>query len=130
MAETKPFYLATPYTKFAQGHETAFSHAASLAARLMKEGLPVYSPIAHSHPIARFYPDAVIDFQAWVDLDFWAIRNSAGLIVAQLPGWRDSFGVRQEINFAAEHGIPILYLDPVSLMASFHEREEDTCPEL
>jgi hypothetical protein len=30
----------------------------------------------------------------------------------QLPGWMESLGVRDEISFARDRGIPIFYHDP------------------
>src|ERR1700686_5471517 len=45
-------YLATPYTQYRDGIEAAFVQAASLAGRLLQARSFVYSPIAHTHPIA------------------------------------------------------------------------------
>lgn len=45
-------YLATPYSKYPRGIEAAFVDASRLAACLVRLGISVYSPIAHTHPIA------------------------------------------------------------------------------
>ena len=47
-------YLATPYSKYPAGLQQAFVDAAKLAALLLRSGMNVYSPIAHTHP---HYPD-------------------------------------------------------------------------
>ena len=46
-------YLATPYSKFPGGIQAAFIDAACIAARLLRAGVKVYSPITHTHPIGR-----------------------------------------------------------------------------
>lgn len=47
-------YLATPYSKFEGGLEAAFRAAAEVAAKLVRQGESVYSPICHTHPIAIY----------------------------------------------------------------------------
>ena len=46
------YYLATPYSKYPGGPEAAFQMACRQAAILIKAKIPVYCPIAHTHPIA------------------------------------------------------------------------------
>lgn len=105
------YYLATPYSsKHAMDRELRYQQACVIAGTLMAEGKTVYSPIAHSHNIA-----AVSDLPtSW---DFWGaqcidmLRACSVLIVAKMPGWEQSVGVRAEIALAGELGIPIEYLE-------------------
>lgn len=46
------YYLATPYSRYAAGIEAAFQAASEQAAILVRHGIPVFCPIAHTHPIA------------------------------------------------------------------------------
>lgn len=114
------WYLATPYTKFARGQEAAFCEAAEATAKLMAAGLVVYSPIAHSHPVATYGGLASVDA---LDGAFWLRQNKPmmekmdGLIVLKLPGWRESEGVQIEIDFFRRNKKPVIFAD-VSLNAS------------
>jgi hypothetical protein len=47
-------YLATPYSKFSGGINMAFVEASIFAARLLALGVKIYSPIAHTHPLAIY----------------------------------------------------------------------------
>ena len=46
------WYLASPYSLFPGGLEMATRVVSREAARLLEAGIPVVSPIAHSHTIA------------------------------------------------------------------------------
>lgn len=104
-------YLATPYTKYEGGIEAAFEAAAAITARLVKASLSVYSPIAHTHPVAMHGGIDPLDHSIWLDFDLRMMRAADVLIVAQMQGWRESFGVSQEIKFFQNAGKPILYLN-------------------
>ena len=105
------YYLATPYTKYEGGIEAAFEAAAAITARLVKANLSVYSPIAHTHPVAVHGGIDPLDHSIWLDFDLRMMRGADVLIVAQMQGWRESFGVSQEIKFFQNGGKPILYLN-------------------
>ncbi len=76
---SKRIYLASPYS-----HEDEmvmkdrFDKVCAKAAELMARGYIVFSPIAHSHPIAQHLPISyTTDFDHWMkqDLDYieiWA----------------------------------------------------------
>lgn len=108
-------YLATPYTKYRDGIECAFKDAAALAARLLREGVKVYSPIAHTHPIAIYGNLDPLDHKIWMPFDEAMMTASAALLVANLPGWRESYGVAHEIEFFTNAGKPVFYLERVLL---------------
>lgn len=93
------WYLASPYTKFARGQEAAFYEAAEAAAKLMAAGLVVYSPIAHSHPVATYGGLDALDGAFWLRQNQPMMEKMDGLIVLKLPGWKESEGVQIEIDF-------------------------------
>lgn len=125
----KPYYLATPYTRYPGGYDAAFDTASRIAARLYERGVLVFGPISHSHPISARLIEARPTYEHWLELDFWAIDNSAGVLVAQLPTWRDSVGVKKEIGRAQFDELPVLYLDPLTLDMRFEPFPEDhECP--
>lgn len=107
------FYLATPYTKFPAGHEAAFQMAARLTARLMLNGVKVFSPIAHSHPIARFMaPERVTDHDMWMAMDEPLMNAASGMIVVTAESWEASKGMQEEIKRFTAAGKPVIYWAP------------------
>ncbi|EJW12749.1 hypothetical protein A33M_1719 [Rhodovulum sp. PH10] len=108
-------YLATPYTRYPDGMIAAFEAAADLAGRLVRRGVCVYSPIAHSHPLAVHGGAPATDHEMWMRQDAPMLAAADALYVAHLPGWDCSQGVAHEIAVCEAAGKPIYDLDPVTL---------------
>lgn len=100
-------YLSTPYSKFPGGMPLAFFKAADIAAQLLKSGAPVYSPIAHCHPIALFGNINPLDHSIWIPLDELMMRRCDSLIVVHMDGWQESKGMAHEIEAFTRAGKPI-----------------------
>jgi len=108
-------YLASPYSNADPAVEQArFDAVCQAAATLMRRGLLVFSPIAHSHAIARF--GLPTDWAFWQRYDRAFLNRCRELWVLKLPGWESSVGVRAEIQIAREMGKPVRLIDPVALM--------------
>lgn len=104
-------YLASPYThQDAEVREWRFKEACKCAARLMKDGQVVFSPIAHSHPI-EIEGGWREDGAFWKRQDEPYLMACDKLIVLRLPEWTNSKGVAHEIAVAMERGIPVEYVD-------------------
>lgn len=103
------YYVATPYSKYPRGNVAAFEDAAAAAGALLKRGLAVYSPIAHTHPIATLGQIDPYDHDIWLTLDRHIMDASAACIVVMMPGWRESFGVKHEIEVFESAGKPVHY---------------------
>lgn len=108
-------YLATPYTKFEAGIDLAFTMAAQLAARLLLEGVKVYSPITHTHPLAVHGGIDPLDLSIWLPFDRAMMERSDILVVAMMAGWEKSTGIAHEIEFFTNAGKPVCYLQPADL---------------
>lgn len=109
-------YLATPYSKYKNGDlNAAFIDASKLAARLLTIGVKVYSPIAHTHPLAIHGGLDPLDHAIWLPFDETMMNVSNVLIVAHMEGWRESFGITHEVDFFGRQNKPIFDLDPVTL---------------
>lgn len=108
-------YLATPYSKYEGGITIAYIAASKLAARLIVAGLKVYSPIAHTHPIAIHGGIDPLDHSIWLPFDGAMMDKSAALLVAMMPGWQDSKGITHEIGVFADAKKPIFFLSPIDL---------------
>ncbi|MGE5151187.1 MAG: DUF1937 family protein [Rhodospirillaceae bacterium] len=105
------YYLATPYSRHPRGTQIAHQEAVEAAAICFRAAISVYSPIAHSHFIAAF-ADLAPGYEAWRDLDEAMIAASRGLIVVKMDGWDVSAGIKAEIAFARQLGLPIVYMTP------------------
>lgn len=108
-------YLATPYSKYPGGLDAAFRDAAALAARLLVAGIAVYSPIAHTHPLAIYGDLDPLDHSIWLPFDAAMMARCDVLIVAHMDGWEQSFGVAHEIEVFQGAGKGIYDLDPATL---------------
>lgn len=79
---------------------------------MMQRGNTVISPIAHSHGVADFLPDNLrLDGDFWMEQDLPLLARCDEMAVLCLDGWENSNGVKKEIAFAEEHGIPVRYLE-------------------
>lgn len=109
-------YLATPYSKYRGGDiEAAFVDAAKLAASLLVRGVKVYSPIAHTHPLAVYGKLDPLDHSIWLPFDEAMMAAADSLIVAHMDGWDVSYGIAHEIKVFEKAGKPIFDLDPVKM---------------
>jgi hypothetical protein len=108
-------YVGTPYTTYPGGTDKAFIDACKLAARLVRLGLKVYSPIAHTHPLAIYGGLDPLDLAVWLPFDAAMIGKADAMLVAMMTGWEISTGVRREVHAFTEAGKPVFYLAPEPL---------------
>jgi Domain of unknown function (DUF1937) len=107
------FYLSSPYTKYPFGPGQAFIDVCKIAAKLMDLGIPIFCPIAHTHPISSFTRHDPLDSEFWQTTNQTLMAGArAGLIVVQMEGWENSSGVAAEIEYFSKIGRPIFYLFP------------------
>lgn len=115
------FYVGTPYSKYphpadgplGQRLEYAFWMACEATAKLAALKIPVYSPIAHSHPISKTLMGvSPTDHDFWVEFDAPMVAAAAGLIVVMADGWEVSHGLQHEIIQFQRAGKPVVYWDP------------------
>lgn len=102
-------YLASPYSApHSAARRKRYEAAVFSAASIIKErGEPVFSPIAHSHPIALHALDGT--WETWAEMDLAIIALCRELVVLQLPGWEQSRGIAAEVAEAERLGIPVTY---------------------
>lgn len=97
-------YLASPYSKYPHGIEAAFRDVCAIAAEMMRDGVRVYSPIAHTHPIAIYGNIDPCNHDIWLPFDHAMMDAAAACVVANMVGWQESYGVRYEVNrFIGQH---------------------------
>ena len=104
-------YLASPYSDpDPKVQQLRFEQVCRVAAALMNGGTVVFSPIAHSHPIA-LAGGLPGDFTYWEEFDRAMLSVCKCLIVLKLPGWEQSKGIKAEMAIMREMGKPISFLD-------------------
>ena len=109
-------YLATPYTHRDRAVMLArFRAVNKAAAQLMAQGLNVFSPISHSHPIAEAGAlPTTWDF--WEKYDREVLKCCSQVIVLMLDGWKESKGVTAEVQIAEGLGIVVRYAMPDAIL--------------
>lgn len=109
-------YLASPYShEDSEVRELRFRAVCYAASILIQRGYQVFSPIAHSHPIARCLgPDCELDLNLWLELDKRMLAACDELVVLTLDGWLSSKGIAAEIEIAKRQNKAIRYFSPIS----------------
>jgi hypothetical protein len=103
-------YLACPYSHPDPAVRAArFEAANRAAAKLMAEGLLVFSPISHTHPIA-LAGGLPTGWDYWERYDRAILHQCRAMFVLPLDGWCESAGVRAEMLLAEEMGLPVYFL--------------------
>lgn len=106
------YYLASPYSQYADGINAAYWEAGRQTALLVRAGVPVFSPIVHSHHVAEAGFLDPLDHALWMAVDKPMMDAARGLIVCMMDGWFDSKGVRMEIDEFDRRGKPVIYMKP------------------
>lgn len=102
-------YLASPYSdKDPAIMQRRFEAVEKLTAKLMRDGLPVFSPIVHSHALAHKY-NLPTDFAFWQSHCLTLLSRADYMLIYTLPGWEKSTGISGEIDFCKQQGIPVHY---------------------
>src|SRR5690242_17798656 len=100
-------YIASPYTSpYESVMATRYVEACKATAFLMKEGKQVFSPIVHSHVLAKSYglPNT---WQFWEKPSFVMLDRCDALYVLKIGGRDASVGVKAEIERTERLHIPV-----------------------
>jgi hypothetical protein len=106
------WYLASPYSKYQAGIDAAWKDVCQQAGLVIQSGVPVYSPIAHTHPIAIYGNIDPYAHSIWLPADLPLMQNAKGLVVCKMQGWEESYGIEEEIKEFEKAGKPIVYMTP------------------
>ncbi len=107
-------YLASPYSHpDAAVRHKRYEDVCRVTAQLIAKGHVVYSPIAHSHPVAAFLdPDLLMDHKFWMTQCLPILNVCDELWVLELDGFEKSKGVSAEVKFAVDNLITIRFISP------------------
>ena len=73
-----------------------------------------FSPVVYTVDLVKGMPKAPVE--GWYHFTLGILAKCDRLVVVEMDGWEESFGVNIEIAFAMGDGIPINYLDPKLLL--------------
>lgn len=105
------WYLGTPYSRYPDGIEAAFTLACHQTGLLIHHGVPVFSPIAHTHPVAMLCGMNPFDLAIWLPMDRPMMRAARGLIVVKAVSWEVSQGIAHEIETFQAMDKPVVFMD-------------------
>jgi nucleoside 2-deoxyribosyltransferase len=104
-------YLACAYSHPDPAiREQRVLQADQCAAWLLEQGYNVFSPLSHSHRIAH-HMNNHNNSEYWVNLDLDFIDWCDVVAVMKIDGWKESKGIRKELEFAALHGKPVMEIE-------------------
>lgn len=104
-------YLASPYSSpDPLIVRTRFLLTEQCCAALIKRDEFVWSPIVHCHELATRY-SLPTDAEFWKRYNFDFIRRADAVYVLKIPGWDESKGVRMELDFSAQCGLRVEFVD-------------------
>ena len=106
------WYLATAYSKDPEGITHAFDLAVRTRGMLIKAGIPVFSPIVHSHPVAVVCNIDPFDHSFWLASEEPILESATGLIMLMSSGWAQSYGMNKEFEAFRAAGKPVIYMEP------------------
>lgn len=108
-------YVSTPYSLFKAGLDAACEAAKVLEASLVAAGIKAYSPIAHTHELARRAGVAMKDHQFWLEYDEPFMAACDAMVIGEIPGWEESFGCDYEEDVFRAAGKPVFLVHPDTL---------------
>jgi len=102
-------YLASPYSHpDPLVREARYEAACRATADLVHAGRVVFSPIVHGHSLVRL--GLPTDWSFWQRFDMDHLRRCDEVIVLRIDGWRESEGVRAEVELARAMGKRVEYV--------------------
>lgn len=108
----KLWYLATPYSKYPLGLDEAFDMACRQTALLVQHRIPVFCPIAHTHPVAKISGMDPHDHTIWLPCDEPLMHACTGLIMVKAISWELSYGMNEERKTFEKAGKPVVWMTP------------------
>ena len=104
-------YLASPFEhKNPDVMEARRESVRLITSSLVAKGDVVFSPIAYTENSELPEPP-----QGWLKFDLSMLECADLLLIACMPGFKDSEGVNREIEFAKQHNIKTKTLEPKNI---------------
>jgi nucleoside 2-deoxyribosyltransferase len=115
------WYLATPYSKYPGGLEAAYLLACKQTALLIKSGVAVFCPIAHSHGPAIHGEIPLLDHDIWLPFDKTFMNTAKGMIYLTAESHDRSYGMGYELGYFINANKPVIRMAPNILPEEFNQ---------
>lgn len=111
------YYISNPYNGTDEQREERAIIAAKVSGQLVKLGTHAWSPIVHNHAMMKSFNNFTLEERRSniLEFDFSLLKASIGMIVLTIPGWKESYGVGEEIKLCHQLNLPVKYLNPEDL---------------
>jgi hypothetical protein len=119
----KLVYIASPYSVYPGGLERAFITVTQLAADLLRANVRLFCPITMAHPIAMHGRIDPVDHAIWLPAMAPFMDACDAMLIAEMRGWDESYGVREEIKVFRAAGKPLWRIAPITLRITPHIEE-------
>jgi hypothetical protein len=107
---SKLIYVASPYSHPSDDiRENNFRDVSTYTAKIVSEGFVALSPITFGHTLLGF-SEMPSHWEFWKNFCISFLEKCDELHVYMMPGWDVSRGVSEEIEYATENGIPVVYV--------------------
>ena len=106
------WFLASPYSKYPHGLEAAYRLACRQRGLLVKAGIPVFSPVVHSHSVAAECGIDPQDHAIWLPAEMPMRLAATGIILLRAESWESSVGMAIEHAEFRDAGKPVVFMDP------------------
>ena len=107
----KLVYIASP---FAHSNEyiveTRVNFVNTYYVHLLKNNMNAISPVTVGNVLRKYISEHQWDNKFWMPLDLHLLEKCDEMHILCLAGWRNSKGVKEEIEFCERIGIPIKYV--------------------
>lgn len=113
LAQFRLVYAASPYSLYGAGLDQACEDICEVVGRMIAKGVRVFCPVAHAHAIAMASGIDPLDHAMWLGLDEAIAPQCHALVVVELEGWRESYGVKKEMEWFATR--PTFFLNPKTM---------------
>ena len=106
---SKIVYIGCPYNHpDPEVVKSNFEIVSKLAAKLCSEGIVAFSAITYGHTLLGFH-EMPSDWEYWKNFCLSFLEHCDELLVYKMPGWRDSRGLLEEIEYAKANNKKITY---------------------
>ncbi len=108
------YYLSGPHKGTPEQEAYRIETSLKLTVEFLTQDIYVFSPIVYSIKIAEALYCSSIEERRQIIFPYLLtfLKASKGMIVVTMEGWKESWGVRQELQFCQENQIPVYTVDP------------------
>lgn len=108
------YYLAGPHKGTPVQEADRVETSLKLTVAFLTQGIHVFSPIVYSLKIAEALNFPSTEERRRIIFSYLLefLKVSRGMILVTMEGWKESWGVQQELKFCQENQIAVYKIDP------------------